>query len=152
MKINFKTYNTNPNFKSAYTVSSVTINDKYYGNKQKDKLYAVTKALSDGIYRGTLSREVQDSVNRVFPDLKYHPFVMIGRSATHGQHVNILTAADAQEYKNIFLLNYSPEETRETARWVLNDILKRRGYKKISITAEEHNGKLTITGINKIQK
>ena len=81
----------------------------------------------------------------------HYPFVMIGRmfiGSIHNRWIDILTGYDAQEYKNTL----SAEESPEVRNWTLNRIIKKSGNKEIIISAEENNGKITITDIEHVKK
>ena len=149
MKINFNTNYMQPNFKSAYTVNSVNINGKHYGNRQKEEIYLVSRAFASDMYKGMLAPDVQRKADKLFPDYIEHRFTMIARSPRRDRNVNVLAGFDAQKYKDVYLSNDRPEDKREIGEWVLNDILKRNGRKKIIISANEVNGRYIITDIKR---
>lgn len=142
-------YNNEPGFKSAYSVKGVTLNGEYYGKNRDYTVYKVTKALYNKMRQRTLSAELLKKINDIFPDFRTHPFVYVGRMIgedIYKRRTNLLTGYDAEEYKNALAV----ETTQEGRNWVLNRILKREGYKRITISAEENNGVITITDIERV--
>ena len=142
--------NTQTNFKAAYKVQQVVINGKTIGNKHKDELYNVTKALSDGMHKGTLSNNVKEKVNKFFKDFSDYPFVMTARSSEpmYMQTIAILSGYDAQTFHDVCQAKASADEKN----WNLSHLLKINQNKRIVISAEEKNGNYVITDINYYQK
>ena len=63
------------------------------------------------------------------------------------KRIGILTAYDAQEYKNVSFANYDYEDKLDVEDWTLNKIMSKTGNKKIKICAEEKNGQIIINDI-----
>ena len=160
MQVNTYQSYSQTGFKAAYIVQGVNINkikeasSKYYGHKCTDIIYRVTSALAENMQRKTLPQTIYPKVHYFFPDFTRYPFVQPARTAglKYQQKIIILTAEDAQEYKNVRVMEKNMNLKNTESQNTLQRILKRTGKQKIIIYADENNEQLTITDIKKTAK
>lgn len=144
-----------PNFQSAYIVHSVKIGDKVYKYGDKKVIHRVADALGKSMYENTLSSEMKQKVSEFFPDYKEFPFVRVARRANchiSQQDIVIMTALDAQLYYNERIVERNTHADNTNSQWVLRNIINRVWNKPIRISAEEKDGKLIITDIERVEK
>lgn len=135
-----------PNFKTACKVQRVIVNGKGVGQKNIDLVYDVADTLSQSMYNGTLSASVKAKVAEIFEDFASNHTVNAARTAEpkYKQVVVMLTAHDAQQYYN----TCAAKEPSDVKTWTLKHLLEINGKKRIVISAEKKEGKITITDIN----
>ena len=125
--------NTSPaaSFQSAYRVKKVVLNGKSYGKKDKETMFRVTSELFTGMYKKTLSEEMNKIVSRIFPDFLTFPLVAVARTpgAIYEQKIYVLTGYDAQKYRAVFETSDSKEDKRDIGAWTLNQIVNKRKNK-----------------------
>ena len=146
-----QTTGNNTNFKNAYRVQGVYINGKYFGQKFKYHLYDVSRAFSNALHQGTLSPEVREQVNKYFYDYNKEPYIIVARSCdeVYNQKINILSANDAREYKQLCEVEDDPD----VKNWTLFRLFTRNHSRKLILHAnQDKNGKITITNIEKVKK
>jgi hypothetical protein len=142
------------NFQAVYKLQGAYINGKYWKRKHVDTVFRVASALAGGMCKKTLSPEVASKVNNIFHDFARYPFVQIARTRgpIYKQQCVIMTAEDAQEYKNVRVMEKNLNLGNWESQRVLSEIIKRSGNKNILVYADENNGNLTITDIERVEK
>ena len=149
---NINNNNVSTGFKEAYCIKGAYINGAFVGQKHKNTVYNVAEAFAKKMHKNLLSEKVSSKDAEFFPDFRNHRTVTIARTpgAIYKQKINILTANDADAYKDIFMTSDSHEDQSEIALWTLKKIMRRTGCKQMVIHAEEKNGEITITDIERV--
>lgn len=155
MQVNMNTQTpSNVNFGQVYRVHSANIGEKYFNYKHKEEIFNAAMALRDSIINNTLTPALKAKFCSLFSDYEDNRFIRVVRTSgpRYQQDILILTGEDAQKYFTARKVEKNTNDDNTNSQWILKGMAQDAWRRKLKIFAEESNGQLTITDIEKLDK